>query len=448
MRGLGLAGAGIGAVAAAAPVFHDLGELATSPKANYKRPWYVKGVDEPTVEINWSILEPWDWGYAPSNTVIYNPYFNGYGGTEYGREASSAFKAEASQRQTDIRDAGLAANTPGYALRDKALATGAGFLSFGSGLAPIPFGGQEVTTPEDLGVTKWSGTPEEANNMVRAAAHFYGAANIGVLKFDANIKKLYYPKSTRWEDVDVGYQDGRVSVIPDKCQYIICYVVRQSCEITKRGIAAQNVGGTYGYAHGPIIQNRLTRFIKALGYQAWTGGMNVPLGIMCGLSELGRLNHHVTPEWGSMIRYTPALATDLPLAPTKPIDAGIHKFCDVCKICGTTCQELNGDTPISLDDEPTYEISGPWNRVGVKKYQHNWPKCNFCPYCDGSCPFNVHGIASIHEVIKMVSATTPIFNGFFANMDEFFGYGLRDEEDFAAWWDRDLNTWPYDTTLI
>jgi len=57
MKGLGLAGAGLGAAAAAAPVFHDLDEaIASKPGPIHKWPWWVKEMDydTTTVEIDWS----------------------------------------------------------------------------------------------------------------------------------------------------------------------------------------------------------------------------------------------------------------------------------------------------------------------------------------------------------------------------------------------------------
>ncbi|MBW1854724.1 MAG: twin-arginine translocation signal domain-containing protein, partial [Deltaproteobacteria bacterium] len=55
MKGLGLAGAGLGATAAATPVFHDLDEVLSTGEditTQGKRPWWVKEVDKPTVEID------------------------------------------------------------------------------------------------------------------------------------------------------------------------------------------------------------------------------------------------------------------------------------------------------------------------------------------------------------------------------------------------------------
>ncbi|MGI2335882.1 MAG: hypothetical protein ACRKGH_04455, partial [Dehalogenimonas sp.] len=68
MKGLGLAGAGIGAAALTAPQFQDLDEVMSAPKANFKHAWYVKNRDafNPTVEIDWDQIKPWSrdsqWG--------------------------------------------------------------------------------------------------------------------------------------------------------------------------------------------------------------------------------------------------------------------------------------------------------------------------------------------------------------------------------------------------
>lgn len=61
MKALGFGAAGLGAAAATAPVFHDLDELTSSPKANFRHPWYVKQREafNPTCEVDWDILKPW-----------------------------------------------------------------------------------------------------------------------------------------------------------------------------------------------------------------------------------------------------------------------------------------------------------------------------------------------------------------------------------------------------
>lgn len=40
--------------------FHDLDEVIASPKADWKRPWWVRWVDKPTVEIDWDNMQRFD----------------------------------------------------------------------------------------------------------------------------------------------------------------------------------------------------------------------------------------------------------------------------------------------------------------------------------------------------------------------------------------------------
>ena len=56
MKGLGLAGAGLGAAVATTPVFHDLDELISSANDRLNNPWWVKDVAKPPMEIDWGLM--------------------------------------------------------------------------------------------------------------------------------------------------------------------------------------------------------------------------------------------------------------------------------------------------------------------------------------------------------------------------------------------------------
>ena len=115
VKGLGLAGAGLGAAAATAPVFHDLDEMAASPQAQWKRPWYVKEVDEPTIEVDWDLKKPW----SEVNTLRGSrTYMDTY-----------IDKAEQTRRSTlksERHAEWLTRDRPGYSQKDLALASGTG----------------------------------------------------------------------------------------------------------------------------------------------------------------------------------------------------------------------------------------------------------------------------------------------------------------------------------
>ena len=445
MKGLGLAGAGIGAAAATAPVFRDIDEVGTSSKAIHKEPWYVKELEfeRPSNDVDWSAMAVWDSGPDPKYrfpTVGYTPR-NAHD------EEGYQYWVDGRARFTDTAKSGLVAGTAGYTLRDHAYRSGAG--GFGPDTETL---GPDVTTPEDRGVSKWTGTPEEATNMMRAVAHAYGSAKIGVLELTANTRKLAKPSRISFVDANEPATEGSLKLVPNKAKWALAYVVGQPTEMTKRGNTQQQSGSSYGYSYGPIIKHRLQKFLKSIGYMAIDGGSsdftNVAAGALSGCGELARTSHQMSHEWGCMTRYSPVIFTDLNMAPTKPIDFGGFKFCQMCKTCAETCDEINGWTPLSLETEPSYEITGPWNRTGYKAYQIDWTRCMFCPYCQGVCPWSNHDVSAVHTMVKIVAANTSIFNGFFTQMGKAFGYKLHDEtERLESWWDRDLNSWPYDVIL-
>jgi hypothetical protein len=58
MKGIGLAGAGLGAAAAASPIFHDLDDMVSAAPAYSKiHPWWVKEreLKDVTFEIDWNV---------------------------------------------------------------------------------------------------------------------------------------------------------------------------------------------------------------------------------------------------------------------------------------------------------------------------------------------------------------------------------------------------------
>ena len=474
MKALGLGAAGIGAAAAATPIYRDLAELSTSDKASYKRPWYIKENEfkKPSTEVDWSIFEWWDNGPAPIDVdpgadAARFTHIIGYEPRSDRERADLQYRFNINEAQGVIRETGLKSGKPGYALRDKALSTGLGFNNFGVPYFMMPFippkvqlfvpwTGDVVTTPEQLGVSKWTGTPEEATGMVRTASHHYGSYNIGVFELDSDTRKLAKPKRIRFADEDTAHDEdfnntyGFRRVIPNKAKWAIAVAHSQSTEMTKRGpLSAQQLGSTHGYSTMYFPVHRTIRFIKALGYQAMEVGfsdiMNVAAGAISGVGELSRMTMQLTPEHGPNIRGCPVIVTDLPLAPTPPIDAGMFEFCKTCKICAEVCDENNGQTPLSLETEPTWEVQGPSNRTGVKAFQIAWGRCNFCPFCMSSCPFSRHNISPIHNIVTATTAITPIFNGFFTQMEHFFGYGMHDTDAYYNdFWERDINSKEWD----
>ncbi|MCK5428870.1 MAG: hypothetical protein KAI94_05335, partial [Anaerolineales bacterium] len=150
----------------------DLDEIASSPESEWKRPWWIKTVNKPTVDIDWDVVERFD------ETMIQQVSFSKYVGEE---ENKRLRKQKAERTREWIQE-----NRPNYTLRDRALdiavrqgAVGNSFLGFANDPEHVKDGwGGALMTPESMGVPPWQGTPEDNAMMMRAALKMFGASQV------------------------------------------------------------------------------------------------------------------------------------------------------------------------------------------------------------------------------------------------------------------------------
>ncbi|OBW62568.1 MAG: hypothetical protein A9183_06960 [Dehalococcoides mccartyi] len=471
MKGLGLAGMGLGAASATAPIFHDLDELVASADSQFKREWWVKEREylDPTVEVDWDIL---DFGkpFCPPIGQYMNPN-----------------TPQIMERRIKRKKEGMLAQVPGDRLQDMALQeTYEKLMHAYMGWPPkfdqtttfnfgFPTQGIGVNTPAYYGVPRWEGTPEENLKLIRAAMHFFGSSQAFVTEVNSRTRRLFSPVSPlRWEDTPMPYQDNGVNVIPNKVGWEISCTIKQNNVTAASMTKVAESGPTKGYTphfqaatcyagycdHYPLAY-KLQFFLVALGYigiPEWgapndlVSTLAVPWGVLGGTGELCRETIICSPEYGTNIRRPVTMFTDLPLAPTKPIDSGIMEFCRTCMICADGCPSQ----ALSREKDPTWDIfmapdGTPVNRPGLRAYRCDIVAaseygCPFdCDRCQGVCPFNHDKTASIHSMIRATAGNTTMFNSFFANMEK-YTYPAKDW-DMDAWWNRDLNNWSGDVLV-
>jgi reductive dehalogenase len=456
MKMIGLGAAGAGAIGMGAPVlgsFKDLDEMMASPEAERKLPFWIKEVDKPTVEIDWENMEI----YPGMQNTMFNP-------NVFGMEDAMSLMRE---HITDVTNK-IKNNTPGYSLKDHALASSSNWGWQGPDLTPT-WTGPEMpnkmqgfghptlfATPDMLGVPKYNGTPEENSRMLRVAGRVMGAADIGFVKLDDNTKKLLYGNII-FEDVEEGYAipDSPMRVLPNKDLWVICSVIPQSLALGQLTDRMSWAGtGAAAYSRANIYSNRIKVFLDGLGYQHYGGntatvGRSIGFGVLAGLAEYSRATLMISPQFGTSFRTVLLTITDLPLAVTKPIDAGITNFCRVCKKCAELCPS----SAISMDDEPTWATwetgTRPWQAKGIKGWYLEPKKCLTymfgsepdCSRCQVVCPFNKFDSAVMHDLVKASISSTPMLNSVIRKMDDVFGYGTEKGTDM---WGKD----PWDVPLF
>lgn len=494
MKALGLTGAGLGVAASLAPAIHDVDELMSSPTSLKNYPWFVKERAhlDTTTETDWDLLKRWDNRYNAQSTYAKSHY------------PSNAGTADRAAQGTARRNERYAQNLPGYDHKWRALNAAKSDSSEAPSYGFAGFTDHEEagSSNVDLGLPKWTGSPEEGSRLLMAAMRFFGASIVGFDEFDTKYQTklarictssgnnavypaLPDPARAQWYEF-ANTPDGRAyetkdaggthMISPATGTYFISWATSQTPELRgSNGILANGNNPTISKWH-ENIKIRLARFLNALGgYQIYglTGDQSFvvssELGIvLTGGGEVSRQQLYSNDIDLGPCHNSANMMTNFPLAPTNPIDAGMWKFCAGCAICAHQCPSDS----ISTEKTPTWEIpqieglpnvtKTPgakmfWtNMIGCRNYTSQFDGCApklVLPNdygggrsCFSVCPFGGDRTANAHNVIRSTMAVTPLFNNFFSSMAELFGTGqtaLRPDD----WWDMGLPAFGFPTHI-
>ncbi len=446
LKTVGMAGATLGVAGTTSLVAAGTNLGAPMSGGVYRRPWWVRQVDEPTTGIDWDVMQRVD---ASQNILA--------GVGALGRFGTPEENTYLENLYTENELTRLAAGQPGFTLRDLALSNA--FHSTSAVMRRSFLGPQRAQRPQDIGVERWEATPEENTRMLKVAMQQMGAAMVGIVELDDRTRKLIYAvdndgKRIEFENVEQAYEDQEKRVIPFGARWAVVYAVQMSDIAIKRAptkIAQMTTSETY--QRGLMIQTNTQEFLRGLGYQglgeAETNGLGIApaLAVLAGLGELSRLNRVVTPEFGPMVRIF-KLITDLPLAPDRPIDAGIARFCLTCKKCAEACPP----SALSFETEPGWIPVGEWSNAGHQAWFEDSIRCrrywyeelgSNCGICFSVCPFSKRNRSFMHDLVRMQVSAFPELNELTRNMDDAFGYGVQ--KDPGDWWELDLPEYGIDT---
>lgn len=402
-----------------------------------RRPWWVKTVSKPTIQVNWESMKRFNARDALLGEGENLADFIGE------NQAQAVFEKSTQLEQTRIASQLPGFSLPDYALRDAHITD----LFDNSSLL-----GPAVETPATRGVEPFQVSKEEAARVIRVAMRMFGAAQVGFVELTERTKKLIYSldrdgKEIVFNNVERAVETETQRIIPEKARWVIAYTVRMSAENMKYAPSMISTQDSYsGYSRGRYIQNHTQAFISGLGYQCigqvpLNGlGITPAFSVLAGHGEMSRLNRMITPEYGPMVR-TFMLITDLPVAVDKPIDAGILEFCRTCKKCAEACPA----SVLNREDDPGWEAVGRWNNPGHEAYYEDSVRClrywfeeagGDCSICFSVCPFSKKDRAWIHSVAKASIAKLPYLDGFFRSMDDALSYGAQ--RRLSDWWHLDF----------
>lgn len=138
---------------------------------------------------------------------------------------------------------------------------------------------------------------------------------------------------------------------------------------------------------------RLAAYIRSLGHPCRVEHpigdsdlLHIPIGLKAGFGELGRHGSIIHPTLGPLFRMG-SVATSLPLAIDRPIDAGIARFCDTCRACRKYCPAD------AIPDHRSPEAGT--DHLGYDRYVVDTGRCfpyfathSYCSICLPVCVYN------------------------------------------------------------
>lgn len=277
-------------------------------------------------------------------------------------------------------------------------------------------------------------SPEDASKVVKRAAKFYGASMVGIAPYDERwvFSRVFDKKKLESVPNDLPFEPKNVIVMALEMDYIGIQAAPTYLELAATGNIYSNIS---------VVVNKLSHFIRNLGYQTIPCGndtaLSVPLAIHAGLGELSRIGILITPEYGPRVRLC-KIFTDLPLAVDKPITFGVTEFCTTCMKCADSCPS----GAISTAKEPSFQDFGISSNGGVKRWAADGEKClkqwgvtgTDCGICIHVCPYNKTSEWH-HDLSKLATRTParPVLRFF----DDLFGYGKTSVPDaMKKFWDQ------------
>jgi epoxyqueuosine reductase len=221
--------------------------------------------------------------------------------------------------------------------------------------------------------------PAEITRAVRKLSADLGLSALGIAPYD--------PKYTFAEyDADCATVGDRViiGVLEDN------YAAIQSLP-SPRG----ERGSLLCASEAVVLGTRLAAYIHELGFRAVVAGaegkaVHIHYAVAAGLGQLGLNGQLLTPVAGSRVRFT-WIQTNAPLVCDAPVDYGIPKICDACKVCVRRCP-------------PGAITARRQMHRGVEKAKINMPRClptvaqaHGCNICTKVCPVQKYGLQAVTD---------------------------------------------------
>jgi len=355
------------------------------------------------------------------------------------REGAGSFEAEQASKAKRLI-AWTNEKKPGFTLPDQQLSEGAWTVmrSARPGVGLLSWTRPPEDEPKEQISQRYTASPEEMANTVKAAARLYGARLVGIAPMNEAYVNLQVPHRDRphkeqplkdaqqkdphsavhphegedrksgdslaqrhadrdqkdaqgkeqqktdqppqdkdivFADVDLPEVTDAKFVIPRKMKWVVAIAIPMDIELLARTpTPLGDAASALGYSHSAFVVSSLAVFIRGLGYEA----------IPCVNDTAQSIPFALDAGLGELSRLnklvTPEFGPAVRLCKVftdmpMAYDKPIDfGLVEFCKGC-KKCAEACPSRALSFDDEPSFKTKGPWNNPGHKTWYEDSYKC-------------------------------------------------------------------------
>ena len=167
------------------------------------------------------------------------------------------------------------------------------------------------------------------------------------------------------------------------------------------------------YQHLGLVAETMANYVRRLGWDAsaqygpsFVNRYSVlmpPLLLLSGVGEVSRAGIILNPYLGLAFKAA-AVLTNMPLVPDKPVDFGLQRFCQTCRICAENCPSR----AISTGDKVMYNGYETWKLDTKRCASFNFSKKGtLCNRCVKSCPWTQPATWPHNLVRRMAMRSRP-----------------------------------------
>jgi len=222
-------------------------------------------------------------------------------------------------------------------------------------------------------------TGEDVSQLIKDKARELGFVEVGITAFDP-----HYTYQSKRE---------QTTLYP----HFVALAYEQDFEPTQTipSVDAEIVhSSTYRTEGAAALE--LGNFIRTLGYHAQVMGSGdsvtvyKPLHVAAGVGQQGACGYLLTPHVGSRCRLV-GLTTDANVSYDKPVDYGIHAFCQVCQVCVNRCPGR------ALMRDKIWWRGVEKNKLYFKRCRPVMARYLGCGICMKVCPIQKYGLGPVMD---------------------------------------------------